>query len=525
MVGVGLTWFIRPLVDTDLEVVSFLSSAVQDTWAVLLLALVLSYPSGRFETRVDRAGVTIFAIGVMSLPILLLLPVPLVVNEGGNIFYVAFSLAVLAGVLVLRRWFLAPARRREDLLPVLVAGAVYVLTIAVNLIRRIALVPDTDAALAIAAVNLAPAAVPISLLIGFYRQSERRLQALVDAIPDPLLRIGRDGRFVDAGVGDPAGVSPRDPSRARLRDALWASHPDALPAAVGRALDEDRLQSLDLTLELPDGRRELEVRVAPSGPDEVSAIVRDFTDQRGAEAEVRRSRARIVEATDAERRRIERNLHDGAQQRLVGLSLVLRRARAQLSGEADRAASDALEEANVQLKKALAELRELARGIHPAILTEAGLGPALRALATESSIEATLSLDLSTDVPSQVGVAAYFVVAEALANVAKHAEATHVEIVASADQDELRIEVRDDGKGGADPAAGSGMRGLADRAAALGGRLDVHSPAGEGTQIVASFPIDSGAGAASWADRALPGRPAESVDPVGRRTQAGGNRS
>jgi signal transduction histidine kinase len=497
MVGVGLTWFIRPLADTDLGVVSFLSSAFQDTWAVLLLALVLSYPSGRFETRVDRVGMTIFAIGVMALPILLLLPVPLVIDEGGNVFYVAFSLAVLAGVLVLRRWFLAPARRREDLLPVLVAGAVYVLTIAVNLIRRIALVPDTDAALAIAAVDLAPAAVPISLLIGFYRQSERRLQALVDAIPDPLLRIHRDGRFVDAGVGAPAGVSPRAPSGARLGNALWVSHPDALPAAVGRALDEDRLQSLDLSIELPEGRRELEVRLAPSGPDEVSAIVRDFTDQREAEAEVRRSRARIVEAADAERRRIERNLHDGAQQRLVGLSLVLRRARAQLSGEADRAASDALEEANVQLKSALAELRELARGIHPAILTEAGLGPALGALAAESPVETTLSLDLSAEVPSQVGVAAYFVVAEALANVAKYAEATHVEIAASADQDELRIEVRDDGKGGADPAAGSGLRGLADRAAALGGRLDIHSPAGEGTRIVASFPFTSGADAAT----------------------------
>ncbi len=497
MVGVGLSWFIRPLADTDLGVVSFLCSAFQDTWAVLLMAIILSYPSGRLETRIDRAGMTIFAVGVMSLPVLLLLAVPLPINEGTNVYYVAFALAILAGALVARRWLIAPARRREELQPVLVAGAVYVLTVAVNLIRRIAEVPDSDAELAIAALNLAPAAIPVSLLIGFYRQSERRMRALVEAIPDPMFRLQGGAARTASVLAAPNDGSPRGAAGARLRDALLSSDSDALSLAVGRALDENRLQSLDLPLELPEGHRELEVRLAPSGPEEVTAIVRDFTDRREAEAEVRRSRARIVEAADAERRRIERNLHDGAQQRLVGLSLLLRRARAQLSGEADRAARDALDEANDQLRSALAELRELARGIHPAILTEAGLGPALGVLATESPIEASLSLNLSTEVPTQVGVAAYFVVAEALANVAKYAEATQVRILAVTDRDGLRIEVRDDGKGGADPAAGSGLRGLADRAAALGGRLDVDSRAGEGTRIVATLPIQSGAGAAN----------------------------
>jgi signal transduction histidine kinase len=496
MVGVGLSWFIRPLNGNAVPILDLLSSAFQDTWAVLLLAIVLSYPSGRFETRFDTVGMAVFALGVMSLPILLLLPAPLLINEGSNVFYVAFGLAILAGAMVAHRWLSASARRRDDLLPVLVAGAVYVLTIAVNLIRRIAAVPDTDAALIVAAVDLAPAAIPVSLLIGFYRRSERRLQALVEAIPDPLFRLGRGAGLTDSGLQPPIGDSPRGAAATRLHRALLSSNPGTLSEAVARALDENRLQSLDLDVDLPEGHRELEVRLTPSGPDEVTAIVRDFTDQREAEAEVRRSRARIVEAADTERRRIERNLHDGAQQRLVGLSLVLRRARTQLSPETDHAASEALDEANVQLKSALAELRELARGIHPAILTEAGLGPALGALAAESPISASLSLDLPPEVPSHVGAAAYFVVAEALANVAKYAEATQVEIMAGTDPDGLRIEVRDDGRGGADPAAGTGLRGLADRAAALGGRLDVDSRAGEGTRIVARLPIAAGSGAA-----------------------------
>ncbi len=242
-------------------------------------------------------------------------------------------------------------------------------------------------------------------------------------------------------------------------------------------------------LELPDGQRELEVRLAPSGHGEVTAIVRDFTDERRAEAEVRASRARIVEAADAERRRVERNLHDGAQQRLVALSLALRRAQAQLADDPDDPAAATLREASDQLRDALAELRELARGIHPAILTEAGLGPALRSLAAESPVPVTLELDLPDGLSSHVEAAAYFVVAEALTNVAKYAEAGRVSIAAGRAGDELRVEVADDGRGGADPGAGSGLRGLDDRVAALGGRLRVRSPVGGGTRVVATLPL------------------------------------
>ena len=229
----------------------------------------------------------------------------------------------------------------------------------------------------------------------------------------------------------------------------------------------------------------------PSGPDEVTAIVRDFTDVRAVEAEVRRSRARIVEATDEERRRLERDLHDGAQQRLVSVSLALRRVRARLSarpGE-DEEAIAASDEAAAELKLAIQELRELARGIHPAILTEAGLAVAITALAERSAVPATVRSVPDRRLPPAVEATAYFVVSEALANVAKHANATSVSIAATATPTTLRVEVGDDGVGGADAAGGTGIRGLQDRVAAIGGTLRMESPAGQGTLAVAEIPI------------------------------------
>jgi signal transduction histidine kinase len=492
MVGVGLTWFIPALTASGSSLVANLGMAFEDTRFVFLLAVVLAYPGGRLETRVDRLGIGIFAIGATALTVLYQLPVSLWINEGTNGLYGALALAILAGLLVVRRWLLAPASLRVDLPPVLIAGAMFIVPIGFDIVRRIAEVPDATAELLIGVVQLAPAAIPVALLIGFYRQSERRMRALVDAIPDPMFRIGRAGELLDAA---PVGRPPArrgDP----LAEQLFGARRDTTRAAA-LALEQGRLQSLDVTLELPQGRRELEVRLAPSGHDEVTAIVRDFTDQREAEAEVRRSRARIVEAGDAERRRIERNLHDGAQQRLVALSLALRRARAQVSGDGDGDATTTLDEAGVQLRAALDELRELARGIHPAILTEAGLGPALGALAAESPVDVTLDVELPEPLPGQVEAAAYFVVAEALTNIAKYAAADHVGITATTRDGVLQVEVGDDGRGGADPSAGTGLRGLEDRVAALGGRLAVRSPAGGGTQVMAQIPIEEPAGVRS----------------------------
>jgi signal transduction histidine kinase len=201
------------------------------------------------------------------------------------------------------------------------------------------------------------------------------------------------------------------------------------------------------------------------------------------------SRDRAVDSAEAERRRIERDLHDGAQQRLVALAMDLGMARAKL--ETDPAAATALVgEAHEEAKRALAELRDLARGIHPAVLADRGLDAAISALAARSPVP--VGVDVATGrLPGPVESAAYFVVAEALANAAKHARAAEIGVRISRHRDLLIVEVMDDGGGGADPARGSGLRGLEDRVAAVDGRLTVTSPPGGPTVIRAELPCAS----------------------------------
>jgi signal transduction histidine kinase len=202
--------------------------------------------------------------------------------------------------------------------------------------------------------------------------------------------------------------------------------------------------------------------------------------------EVSASRARIVESGDAVRRRIERDLHDGAQQRLVSLALRLRMLGSRL--DADPEATQDLESARHELDQALAELRELARGIHPSVLSDRGLGAALEALAQRAPLPVELDESPGERLPERVESAAYFVVAEALTNVAKYSQATRASVNVRRDDGEVFVEVADDGVGGADPATGSGLRGLLDRVSALGGRLEVDSPAGRGTTVRAAIP-------------------------------------
>jgi len=213
----------------------------------------------------------------------------------------------------------------------------------------------------------------------------------------------------------------------------------------------------------------------------------DVTDYRRQQAELKASRARIVEAGMAERRRLERNLHDGAQQRLVALSLALRLAKARLRESAEEAES-LLDAASEELAQALEELRELARGIHPAVLTDRGLDAALEALADRAPVPVALDELPAQRLPAAVEAAAYFVVAESLTNVAKYAGAHEAHVRVARLNGAAVVEVRDDGVGGARPAAGSGLRGLADRLAALDGRLEVDSPPGHGTIVRATIP-------------------------------------
>jgi PAS domain S-box-containing protein len=228
----------------------------------------------------------------------------------------------------------------------------------------------------------------------------------------------------------------------------------------------------------------------------------DITERKMQEAELHRlnaelharleelaaSRARIVTAGDVERRRLERNLHDGAQQRLVTLSLSLRAALAKLDSDPP-AARAALTDARDELAFALEELRELARGLHPAVLTDHGLRAAVEMLAGRAPVPVEIADILDERLPEPVEAAAYYLIAEALTNVTKYASASTVHVRVALTDANLVVEVSDDGIGGADPAGGSGLRGLADRVEALGGSLEVVSPAGAGTSLRAEIPV------------------------------------
>lgn len=232
-------------------------------------------------------------------------------------------------------------------------------------------------------------------------------------------------------------------------------------------------------------------------PANTEADVEDFTDlvataisNAQARSDLAASRARIVTAADSARRRIERDLHDGAQQRLLSLGLELRAAEVSLRPDADDLA-DQLSGIVAGLNLVSDELREISRGIHPAILSKGGLGPALKAVARRSAVPVDLDITVDGRLPESVEVAAYFLTAEALTNVARYASATEVAISARTDATRLLMTIRDDGVGGADPAKGSGLIGLIDRVEALGGLFELSSPAGEGTSLRVSIPFEA----------------------------------
>jgi signal transduction histidine kinase len=204
--------------------------------------------------------------------------------------------------------------------------------------------------------------------------------------------------------------------------------------------------------------------------------------------DLRTARQRIIAAADAERRRIERDLHDGAQQRMVAVAVTLGLAEARFTTDPG-GALELLQQARVEAQAAVKELRELARGIHPAVLSDHGLGPALEALASRAPVPVEVCGVPDGHLPNEVEACAYFVTAEALTNVAKYARANSASVVLSLEDDRLRVRVSDDGVGGADPAVGTGLRGLRDRVDALDGDLEVESPPGGGTTVTAEVPV------------------------------------
>jgi PAS domain S-box-containing protein len=252
-------------------------------------------------------------------------------------------------------------------------------------------------------------------------------------------------------------------------------------------------QRIEITAMRRDGSEfpcELTItRIAQPGDPVFVGYLRDITERHEAEIELRASRARIVAAADDARRRLERDLHDGAQQHLVGLALTLRLARRKLD-DPDLAA-ELLDEAIEDLASATGELRELARGLHPAVLTEGGLEPALGGVAKRAGVPVTVEHVPAERLDPTVEITAYFVVAEALTNVARYAEAQRAWVSVRRAGASLVVEVRDDGRGGAAMDGGSGLRGLLDRVSALGGTLSIVSPEGKGTVLRAELPCGS----------------------------------
>jgi signal transduction histidine kinase len=400
----------------------------------------------------------------------------------------AGGLIVVAALVLGRRFLTASARQRRVLaypclgLLLAAAFAVTVLASDVHSPGSRPFHPAVFLGLAIASV----AAVPIGFLVGLLRErlDQARVSDLVarlaatpvmtlgpslsEALGDPSARlvfavqggyVDQDGRTVHGGpdsrltaVGDPGA-----PGVFLLHDRSLDAQPELLAsvsAAVGLALDNARLRA------------------------EILAQL----------AEVRASRERLVEAGDNARRRLERNLHDGAQQSLIALGLSLRLIRQRIA-TVDPDTLTLLEETETQTRAAIGELRDLARGIHPAILSEQGLAPALEQLANRCSIPVRLEVDCPRTLPPATEVTAYYVVSEALANVAKHAAASTAWVRVTTSPDGIGVHIGDDGVGGAHSYPGSGLVGLADRVAAVGGTLTLDSDPGRGTRVDVHIPI------------------------------------
>ncbi len=325
------------------------------------------------------------------------------------------------------------------------------------------------------------------LLVEVKARAER-YRAVLQAMPDLMFRISRDGTYRGFNAPNPRDLLSEVVVGRKVHDRLPKRLADRFLEAGQAAVDRGTPQMIEYELDFSGETRNYEARFAASGEDEFLMIVREITDRKRQQEELEASRARIVAAGDAERRKLERNLHDGAQQRLVSLSLSLRLAQGRIRSNPG-GAEELLEASREELTQALEELRELARGIHPAVLTDRGLEAALEALAARAPLPVEIR-GASCDLPAQVEAAAYYVVSEALANVTKYAQASAVEVTVERRNGRAVVEVADDGIGGADPLRGSGLRGLADRVASLNGKLDVESPPGSGTCVRAEIPLE-----------------------------------
>jgi signal transduction histidine kinase len=509
MTAVGFTWFAGALAASDAPGLFIVGVALSPLPFALLVHTLLAFPSGRATGKWTRR---LIALGYID--VLVVLPIgilfadttdPDICSEGcphnpvlithndtlGQIavgIYGILTLLVLIGAVALMvvRWRRARGPQRRVLGPLYLTGGATLVFLLLSFVSDQA--ASDSAATVIDVVSIALlATVPFAFLAGLLRSRLAQSGAVTEIVgsaggdlrdalatalgdqsvelaywlPESRRYVDRDGRHVDLPEGN------------RRRSVTEIEHDGRRVAAIvhDAALDEERglvhAAGAAAALALENERLDAELRARV--------------------AELEESRARIVEVGLEERRRLERDLHDGAQQRLVALRLQLRLARDQ-AGKSPEAAQELLDVAMEELDSALSELRELARGIHPAVLADRGLEPALSALAGRAPLPVDVTGAPTERLPARVEAAAYFVVAEALTNVARYAHATRASVAVERRNGHAVVEVRDDGVGGADPSRGSGLTGLSDRLAALDGRLEVESPEGGGTIVRADIP-------------------------------------
>lgn len=512
MVTTGFVWLAQSMIYANSPLLFTVGIVFSNLLALVIVHAIVRFPTGELETRLDR-WIATTVVGVLAVVFLAMLFSPngnlmpgvwpqnllMIVDSPSTVtvlLAVVYAAAIVL-VLLLVSSFVGKFRRagppgKRLLGPVFLSAAVMVGSLGLRYLFSTAGLPGPERVM-IAFSDLWFVALPVALLIGLFQSRlirgeaigrmlerlvretdpERKREAIADALGDPSVELAfwlpGESRFV-AATGEPM-VMPL--------------------SGTGRAVSEVRAEGREVAAIIHDA----DLLEAPEKIDAVSKAAALALENVRLEAavnahvsELRASRTRIVEATDATRRELERNLHDGAQQNLVSLALKLRLARSRIHADPAEAAA-MLDEASAELETTLSELRELARGIHPAILTDRGLPAALLTLARRAPIPVEVGDLPSGRLPSRIEAAAYYVVAESLANTARHAEASQAQVEVIRERRLVKVRVADDGLGGAEPGRGTGINGLCDRVASLDGRLTVTSPPGSGTEVRAAIPI------------------------------------
>jgi len=478
LLGGDLEW-------TSTRVVGTIGVLLAWSWAAILVQLVLTFPEGRPWTKAARIVVpTAYAAAAGGQVVVAFAPSNVhATHRAQEIVALAVGAAVLGLVAPRLLTLQGPGRRAQA--PLLLAAAVSA-AMSVGFLGWLLAADATSAALN-TITRLVAISLPIGVVTGIGWSRLHRPQA-----SELVVELSTDAADMRARLARTLG-DPTLELAYRLDDGRYVD-------AAGHAIDL-QLQGDRAVTALTSGGREIAVLVhdpalldEPGLVESVRATAglvleneRLAAQVRSRLAEVRASRGRIVAAADAERRRIERNLHDGAQQRLVTVSMALGLEASRAGGET----AGALARAQDEIDQAIAELRELARGIHPTLLRDVGLEAAVLSLARRTPVPVTVRGSVTQRIPDTVELAAYFVVAESLTNVVKHASATEASVELDQDEGTLRVIVRDGGVGGAYVSSESGLAGLRDRLDALDATLTVESPAGGGTTIRADFPCAS----------------------------------